>query len=244
MPYQISTSTFSFIQFDELDTISACNWADTEMCLPVFQPSDIAFQFIVTASTEDEADALCSLDADPLSIGTVEQCSDSLAPFSGSLTRYRISSTQVLYYWGGGIPTLYNYEIGDCFRVGVEIFEQFFCSNCFQRIASDCHTSVIEYSGTTNQYGFSYCAGTNEDTETATECDPLILEFSNQDNMVIPWTAYLQERYGDTPTVQVWIYDGGELVAAGIRVAYDTYPPTELRMDFGGNSSGVIKIMR
>jgi hypothetical protein len=41
----------------------------------------------------------------------------------------------------------------------------------------------------------------------------------------------------------VWVYDGSELVAIGNRVALDALPPTELRFDFGGVSSGFIKIM-
>lgn len=213
------------------------------MCLPVLLPDDVWFQFVIMATTEEEADALCSQDTQPVTVGSVVACSDALTPFSGNLMRYRISATQVLYAWQDGITTLETIDIGQCFRIGVEVLEQFFCSNCFQRILEDCHTSVIQYGSTDNSFGFNYCASTNSDETGDAACEPLILEFSNQTNMVIPWTAYLQGLYGDTPSVQVWIYDGGELVAAGIRVAYDTYPPTELRMDFGGTASGVVKIM-
>jgi hypothetical protein len=243
MPYSISVSRFSFIQFDELDTITACNWTDTDICLPVYLPGDIAFQFVLTASTEDEADALCTIEVNPVIIGHVERCSDVIAPFSGVVTRYRIGPLQVLYHWPNGITTLGTMEIGQCFRVGVEAFDQFFCSNCFQRIGSDCHTSVIEYSGNDNSFGFNYCAGEAVD-EDATDCDPLILEFVNQTNMTIAWTAYLQSLYGNTPTVTVWTYDGGELVQAGQVIKFDTYPPTEIRIDMGGPQSGVVKIMR
>jgi len=240
--YRILVSRFSFIQFSETDTISSCNWTDTDMCLPVYQPSDVAFQFVIASDTEEEADALCAQDTNPVVVGTLEQCSDAITPFVGEITRYRISATQVLYYWSAGITTLYDYDFGTCFRIAVEVFDQLFCSNCFQRIKSDCHTSVIEYSGNTNQYGFNYCAGNAEDTDSAADCDPLILQFTNQATLTIPWTAYLQARYGTTPAAQAWLYDGGELVAAGIRVAYDTYPPTALLFDFGGTASGVVRI--
>lgn len=243
MPYQIRVSEFSFIQFDESDNISACNWDTTHMCLPVFLPGDVAFQFVIVADTEDEADALCTVDGNPVIIGHVEQCSDAITQFLGDLTRYRIGPLQVLYYWPGGIPTLFDMEVGQCFRIGIEVFEQFFCSNCFQRIGDDCHTSVLEFFGNENAFGYNYCAGETIDPN-ATDCEPLILQFTNQSSMVIPWTAYLQSLYGTAPSVNIWTYDGSELVQAGQVVKYDTFPPTSLILDFGGTQSGIIKITR
>jgi hypothetical protein len=43
--------------------------------------------------------------------------------------------------------------------------------------------------------------------------------------------------------VAVWIYDEtGQLVDMGIRVTFDVYPPTIISADFGGLSSGIIRI--
>jgi hypothetical protein len=236
---------FSFLQFSELDTITACNWTDTEMCLPVFAVNDVWFQFTITASTEEEADALCTQGASPVTVGHVQECSDALTPFTGTITRYRISATKVLYYWSHGITTLNTLEVGECFRIGVEVFDQFFCSNCFQRIGSDCHTNVVEYyNEQDNAFGFVYCAGeaAGGDDPQGT-CEPLILEFSNQATMTINWTAYLENLYGTAPDVTVWTYQGSELINAGQVVKYDTYPfLTELRIDLGGPQSGVIRI--
>lgn len=213
------------------------------MCLPVYLPSDVAFQFVIVADTQDEADALCNIDTNPVSIGTIRACSDALTPFIGAATRYRIGPLQVLYYWGGGITTLLDFEYGECFRIGVEVLDQFFCSNCFQRIKDDCHSSVLEYGGDENAFEFNYCAGETVDQD-AGDCDPLILQFTNQSSMTIPWTAYLESIYGQTPSITVWTYDGSELVQAGQVVKYDQFPPTELIIDMGGVNSGVIKITR
>jgi hypothetical protein len=61
--------------------------------------------------------------------------------------------------------------------------------------------------------------------------------------MVIPYTAGMTDMYGDTPTVQVWLYDiDGELVRSEVEVKMDTFPPTTLSFDFGGNASGVVFI--
>jgi hypothetical protein len=241
MPYQLLVSRFSFITFDETDTVSACNWDPAQLCLPVYAQGDIAFQFIISADTEEEADALCAIDDQVINIGTVAGCDEEITPFADTIVRYRANALQVSYYWPYGITTLSNYDINQCFRIGVEVFDQFFCSNCFIRIGDDCHTSVIEYGGDENAFGFLYCAGVAID-EDATDCDPLEILFTNQATMTIPWTAYLQSKFGTVPKITVWTYDGSELVIAGNVVKLDAYPPTELRFDFGGVNSGLVRI--
>jgi hypothetical protein len=245
MPYSISTSQFSFVQFAESDTIQACNFSNAAMCLPVFADEDVWFQFIITGTTQEEIDALCA-DIGLISLGLVQACTDGfLIEFSEKPQRYRISSTKVLYIWQHGVPNFSSVlNIGECFHIKIEVADQSFCSNCFQRIGDDCHTSVIQYSNQENAFDFNYCASADSSQSADQSCDPIEIQFTNQATMVIPWTAYLQERFGNSPTIQVWVLDeNGELVAAGLRVAMDTFPPTEIRIDFGGVSSGVVKIM-
>lgn len=248
MPYRITTSRFSFVQFDDTDNIVDCEFTTQKMCLPVFDVNDVWFQFIIESDTEEESDALCEIGTEPITIGLVENCGDGyLVEFAEKPTRYRISPTKVLYVWQQGLPNFFNYiRVGQCFHIMVSkpsIDDQTFCSNCFNRISGDCHTSVLEYSNDENAFGFNYCAG--EDTgQDEAECEPTIIEFTNQANLTIPWTAFLQAKYGIAPNIQVWTYDeNGELVAMGQRVEMDAIPPTEIRIDFGGVSSGFIKIM-
>ena len=248
MAYRIITSNFSFVQFDETDQIIDCEFTTQQMCLPVFDEHDVWFQFIIESDTEDESDALCVIGSEPVTLGIVENCGDGyLTSFIQKPVTYRISSTRVLYIWEEGLPSFFNYiRIGECFRIMISkptIDGQTWCSNCFQRIFDDCHTSVIEYGNNENAFDFNYCAG--EDlNQNDIGCDPTIIQFTNQTNMIIPWTAFLQAKYGTTPDVQVWILDtNGELVSPGLRVALDAYPPTEIRIDFGGNASGFVKIM-
>jgi hypothetical protein len=247
MPYRIETSQFSFIQFEETDLITDCEFTTQSMCLPIYDENDTWFQFIIVSDTEAESDDLCVIGQEPVSLGIVENCGDGyLIEFTQKPTRYRISPTKVLYVWQQGLPSFTNHiEVGECFHIMVSmpiINDQTWCTNCFQRINDACHTSVIEYGNNENAFGFNYCAG--EDLgQDAAECEPTIIEFTNQATLVIPWTAFLQAKYGEVPNVQVWVYDGGELVAIGNRVALDALPPTELRFDFGGVSSGFIKIM-
>lgn len=248
MPYRIITSRFSFIQFDDTDSITDCEFTTQEMCLPVFDENDAWFQFIIESDTELESEALCEVAVEPVTLGLVENCGDGyLVEFVEKPSRYRISPTRVLYVWQQGLPAFFNYiDVGMCFRIMVSmpsINDQTWCSNCLQRIFDDCHTTVLEYSNNENAFDFNYCAGEDLGQDSA-ECEPTIIEFTNQATLTIPWTAFLQDKYGIAPNVQVWTYDEtGELVAMGQRVALDALPPTEIRIDFGGVSSGFVKIM-
>lgn len=248
MAYHIETSRFSFVQFEETDTLVDCEITSQEMCLPVYDPDDTWFQFIIRADTEAESDALCVLGDEPVTLGIVENCGDGyLLEFVEKPTRYRISPTRVLYVWQQGLPNFASeVEVGMCFHVMISkptIDDQTWCSNCFQRISDACHTSVIEYSNDENAFGFNYCAG--EDTgNNAAECEPTIIEFTNQATLTLPWTAFLQAKHGTAPNIQVWTYNvDGELELPGITAKLDDFPPTQVSFDFGGVSSGFIKIM-
>jgi|SRR5688572_22524427 len=244
MAYRIISPANSFVQFGGSSVTQSCNFADITQCLPVYLEDDVYFQFVVAADTEEEADALCDLTNSMIVVGLAENCGGSLIKtFSEKPDRYRISPFQVLYNWSHGLPEFDDVvNIGGCFVIKVTINEDTdACSNCFQRISNDCHTSVLEYGNEDNFAGFNYCNSEAVD-EQSEDCDPTFISFTDQATLVIPYTAAMQAKYGDAPTLKVWIYDGLELVNMSVRQAFDAYPPTELRFDFGGNSSGIIKI--
>lgn len=229
----------------ESSLVQSCNFADINLCLPVYEEGDVWFQFIVQADSESEADVLCDLENALVEILLADGCNGStLKTFTQKPDRYRISSTQVLYNWQYGLPGFAEVvSVGGCFVIKVvlqELAEA--CSNCLQRIASDCHTSVVEYGNDDNFAGFNYCNSGGVD-ESAGDCDPTFVSFTNQSTLTIPYTAGLQAKYGDLPTLKVWIYDtNGELVNMSVRQAFDGYPPTEIRIDLGGPATGVLKI--
>lgn len=248
MAYHISTSRFSFIQFEETDIITDCEFRPASMCLPVYDIDDTWFQFVIIADTEPESEALCVIGDEPITLGLIENCGDGyLLEFVEKPTRYRISPLKVLYVWEQGLPNFTSViDVGMCFRIMISmptINDQTWCSNCHQRIFEACHTSVLEYTNNENAFDFNYCAGDDLGNDAA-ECEPTIIEFTNQATLTLPWTAFLQNKHGITPNVQVWTYNlDGDLELPGIVVKMDALPPTELRFDFGGISSGFIKIM-
>lgn len=243
MAIRIISPTNSFVRFGEGNNTTSCNFADINLCLPVYEEDDVAFQFVAETDTVEEADALCDLTNSLVSVGLAESCSDEMIPFAQKPERFRISDFQVLYNWSHGLPGFADlFGIGDCFVIKVSVGETEGCSNCLQRIGSDCHTSVIEYGNDDNAFGFNYCNSGSVDADQAV-CDPTFVTFTNALTLTIPYTAAMVAKYGTVPTLKVWIYDtNGELVNMSVRQAFDTYPPTEIRVDLGGLASGILKI--
>lgn len=247
MSRRIISPSNSFVQFNNgNDSAGNCNYRDIPFCLPVYLEDDEAFQFVIEADTAEEADDLCDLTNALISLGIASDCAGPLIKtFTEKPDRFRISDFQVLYNWSHGLPGIFDVvNVGDCFVIRVEGQGDIFsaCSNCHQRIGSDCHTSVIEYSNDENFAGFNYCNSGGVDSDTGT-CDPTFVSFTNAATLTIPYTASMVAKYGSVPTLKSWLYDGsGELVNMSVRQAFDGYPPTELRFDFGGPATGIIKI--
>jgi len=242
MAITIINPTNAFIRFNESEAEPDCIWGDISFCLPVYEASDVAFQFVVQG-TEAEIDALCDQQADEVSVAIIADCDEApLLTFPQKPDRFRLSLTQMLYNWEHGVPNFQSViSIAECFRIQVSVGGTSFCSNCFERIADTCYTSVVEYGNDEDAFGFKYCYAGNLDEDTTVSCEPTIVQFINVPTLAIPYTAALQNAYGSFPTVQVWIYDGmGQLVNMGITVAFDSYPPTMINLDFGGNATGII----
>lgn len=245
MAYRIFAPTNSFVQFAESNATTSCNYADIIQCLPVFLPDDVSFQFIVQADTSEEADALCDLTNSLASVGLANDCAGSLIKtFTQKPDRFRISDTQVLYNWLHGLPGFDTVvPVAGCFVVKVTVADQTVCSNCFQRIAQDCHTSVLEYGNDDNFAGFNYCNSGGVDSPDGSTCEPTFISFTNQATLTVPYTAAMIAKYGNVPTLKVWIYDtDGQLANMSVSQKFDAYPPTEIRIDMGGPATGILKI--
>lgn len=244
MAIRIVSPRFSFVQFDQSDIVQSCSHPGGSTCLPVYQHDDVAFQFVIQTDTEEEADALCTLDGSGVDIGLVKNCADDLIlEFVEKAERYRISPYQVLFNWPHGFPGFTDViNLNECFYVKIVVGENTFCSNCFRRVYDDCYTSVIQYGAATNQFGFSYCAGEAVDSDDQT-CEPTFVQFTNQSSLSIPYTAAMLAKYGNMPTVKVWIYnEANELQDMSVAVTFDSYPVSVISVDLGGPASGVLKI--
>lgn len=245
MAYRIITPPQSFVQFGESSTVESCNFPGIDLCLPVFAADDIAFQFVIEGDTKEETDELCDLMAASVTVGISDECiGEMMLEFTQKPDRFRLSDTQVLYNWQHGVPGFTTIvPITGCFFIRIGILGYNFCSTCFQRISSECHTSVLEYGNDDDAFGFNYCNSVPVDSEGGGVCDPTFITFTNESTLNIPYTAQLQDKYGQMPTINTWIYnEQGVLQKMTISQQMDTFPPSMLMFDFGGSSSGVIKI--
>jgi hypothetical protein len=248
MAIRIISPKFSFVQFSENTFISDCVNPDRIEVLPVVEDNDIYFQFILESDTKDEADTLCEdSTGEIVTVGVANSCSDdNVLTFVDLPERYRIDDTHILYNWMNGLPGFQAViDDGECFIIKISVdlvYGYTFCSGIFKRFLDGCFTAVIEYGNDDNFAGFNYCGG-QAIAQVGEDCTPLTITFTNETNLTIPYTASLRAKYGNIPSVQVWIYDDdGNLVDMGIRVAFDSFPPTIIKADFGGLSSGIIKI--
>ncbi len=248
MALSIQSPCHSFIQFNETGVIDHCIFDFLQFCLPVYDDRDISFQFFVNG-TETEIDALCGVYGTQVQVGIVDQCDDEnfLLDFTGSpyndeAELFRLSATQILVNWSHGVPGFTAVRtVGQCFRIRVQIGDQKFCSNCLQRTADNCFTSVLEYGNDENSFGFNYC-NSGAVSEESISCAPTIIQFTNTSTLTIPYTQSLRDSYGDAPSVQIWVSDGTSLVNMGITATFDTFPVNTISVDLGGPGSGIVVI--
>jgi hypothetical protein len=242
---QIISPRFSFVQFNQAAAIENCLWDPMYEVLPVVNDNDIWFQFIIEFDNKAQADSFCADTGTLVRLGISEDCSGTtqLLLFSDVPERFRIDDTHVGYNWVHGLTGFQSVvDENQCFVIFINVDGTLFCSNQFKRLVDTCHTSVLEYGNDDNFADFNYCGGISLDS-TAADCTPTEITFTNELNISIPYTAELLAKYGNVPTVQVWIYDDtGVLVDMGIRVTLDGFPPSIIFADFGGPASGVIKI--
>lgn len=245
MAYSIITPENSFVRFDGWEPEDHCIFGRAGFCLPVYASTDIAFQFIVLADTAEEASDLCQVGASGIEIGLVRDCdqADFDIEFTELPERAKLSDLQVLYNFTQGFDGFEgSYEINDCFYFRIRIDGINYCSNCFQRIGNDCFTSVLEYGNDENAFGFNYCSSGEVAIADEVTCQPYIVEFVDKETLTIPYTSFLQAKFGSVPTVQAWIYDGSELVNTGISITLIGTPVSSIFLDFGGLASGFVKI--
>ena len=245
MAISIISPSHSFVRFNEPEPVDLCIWGAVSYCLPVYEADDVAFQWVMQG-TEEEIDALCTTDGSEVAVSIVEDCDGTdLIIFAQKPQRFRLSSTQVLYNWPHGVPGFNTVvDVNKCFKIKVTYGEFSACTNCFERVADDCYSSVLEYGNDGDAYGFKYCYGGEITSPPAQDpCEPLVIQCINQSTLSIPYTAGLKAQFGEVPTVQVWVDNGsGELQNLGITATFDGYPVNMINIDFGGPASGIVVI--
>lgn len=249
MALQVTSPVHSFVQFGETGTYTHCIFGNYTFPLPVFEYTDVAFQFYLTG-TITEIDALCGPYGTGVRVGIVNDCEDGafLLEFTGNPYNdvpeiYRLSETQLLVNWAHGLPGFESaISVEECFHIRIQIGASTWCSNVHKRTADSCFTSVIDYTNDENFAGFNYCFSGAVEVDEVGSCEPTIIQFTNQSTLTIPYTQSMKDAYGDVPSVAIWISDGTNLVNMGVTATFDSYPVNVISADFGGPASGIIVI--
>jgi hypothetical protein len=249
MALQIQSPTHSFVQFSETGTYAHCVFGNYTFAMPVYEYTDIAFQFFLVG-TSSEIDTICGPYGTDVRVGIVNDCEDGafLLEFTGNPYNdvpemYRLSDTQLLVNWSHGLPGFDSViSVEECFHIRVQIGASTWCSNVHKRTADSCFTSVVDYTNDENFAGFNYCFSGTTEVDESGACEPTIIQFTNQSVLTIPYTQALMDKYGPVPDVKVWISDGTNLVNMGTSVVLDGYPVNTITADNGGPASGILVI--
>jgi hypothetical protein len=249
MALSIISPPQSFVQFNETGTLNHCLFGDYAFPLPVYEYTDVAFQFYLTGTSSD-IDALCGPYGTDVRVGIINDCEDAdfLTEFTGNPYNdapeiFRLSDTQLLVNWPHGLPGFDSViSVEECFKIRIQVDDETWCSNVHKRINDNCFTSVIDYTNDENFAGFNYCSSGTVDGGESESCDPTIIQFTNVSTLTVPYTQSLKDKYGDAPYVKAYISDGTSLVDMGITITLDDYPANTISADFGGPASGILII--
>lgn len=169
MPVTLSTPENSFVTFDDQDNkfVSDRNCAfEREFCLPVFDGTDVSFQFTITADrTYVAPEDFTTVNARPSCAQPTILFSNPTVLFTGVTTTDGDGNT--VHYmkcsWNTAFTVLQG-EIGDCFVLFFSFDDEdgnttTACTNCFSYIPDKCFTTVVKYYTLADVFGFDYLTG-------------------------------------------------------------------------------------
>lgn len=176
------TSQHSFFNLSPLNVEEAGCQDVTEVCLPVYDLSDLQFQVIADVSGDDkvwfEQEVAGSMNT--VKAGVCSECpsiegeapTSPAAPIHWNSTWTQISTdAEGSDVWVGTFSIAepaasWGVEVGECFNICLyriyggltgDVTIKLACTNyCFQRISEPCYTSVVKYRCAENAYGFYY----------------------------------------------------------------------------------------
>jgi len=159
MANSITDARNSFITFNDELYLTQRECAIVKpFCLPIFEASDLCFQFVLNS------DLTYEYLEDYLKIRTVSLTNVKTLVTSTAISIVEISTGVYLFVIGLNDSNLLNpYDIGECFSIeilitnddGGTVYSKI-SNQCLQRIPDICFTSRITYTNNENAFGFFY----------------------------------------------------------------------------------------
>jgi hypothetical protein len=158
MANSITDARNSFITFNDELFLTQRECAIVKpFCLPVFEASDITFQFTLNSTSSfSEINSRIRIRTKSL---------DGTFSFVTGYTKYtyEVATNNYLIVIKLSNSTLLDaYNVGECFQIDFalsfdgEIYFNQTANQCFQRIADTCFTSVVDFNNNENAFGFIY----------------------------------------------------------------------------------------
>lgn len=135
--------------------------------LPVFYKDDYKFQFIIDG-TRDDLNTFFDIAVQPTSrfaFTIVDRNTIPLYEITPQVEIKRVSATQAVLNWMGDFGLDFdNLDPDKCFRIRLQLLtlsgSTFYYSSIFQKILPECYFSLLEFYGTEDNFGYSYCNST------------------------------------------------------------------------------------
>lgn len=156
---------FSFVQFAPGSAPADCDYL-----LPVALNSDIKFQSTIGTSGASESNAVVAATQKLFVVKSGAVVTDESSLSANTLfaqtdffSATELNDTNVLICWSAAINGIEDMDSNTCFRLCMRIDNGsavlYLLSNCFQKISDTKYNNTLEYYGTSDNYGFSYCDG-------------------------------------------------------------------------------------
>ena len=156
---------FSFVQFS-----SGGAPADCDYLLPVALNSDLKFQSVIGTATVTENNAIVAhaqklyvVNSNAVITDEGSLAANTIAPQTDFFSAVQIEDEKALLCWSAAITGIEDMDDNFCFRLCMRVDNGstilYLLSNCFQKISDTKYFNTLEYYGTSDNYGFSYCDG-------------------------------------------------------------------------------------
>lgn len=178
MSVLLTTSRHSFFNLMPFNVEEAGCLDDVDLCLPVYQLSDLAFQVVayVDGSDKDWFEQEYMGSPNTIRAGICDTCpSDEEAPQTPPAalqfnSKWNLISSGTTDVWLGEFnvldPPAWEKQVGECFKICLyrlysgmtgDVTIKLACTNyCFQRIADHCDTSLFTYRCNEDSFDFLY----------------------------------------------------------------------------------------
>ncbi len=167
---------YSFVKFGEPESIISCCEGQSIFCIPVVEENDTFFQFSLKGDTPLEGYQIFNAPASTVQLKLLKGIGNTPETVGVNVLRnwtvddslvferFRATDLETVFIWKNVFKNIVSFvKCNECFELAVTVSigdtTITRVSSCFVRSCDSCYTSVLEYSGDQDDFGFRYCNG-------------------------------------------------------------------------------------